>query len=284
MAESIESLIQQDPGGRGLARWAMGNQLLPAALSLSSGNHCLICTGFFIPGATAIETDGPLGTVVLAHALAQLGRQVTILTDRHAEAVMRAALASVGSTARLLTFSGTDSIDYGEVITTDTTHVVAIERPGVAADGHHHTMRGDIISDHVAPLDDLFLQGASRGLATIGVGDGGNELGMGNVAQAVGSFASPGRPYACVIPSDFCICAGVSNWGAYALAALLSVLSRTNLLLKPDAFSNILDEIVRSGAVDGVTGRQSLSVDNLPRTWEDKIYGAMYRIAEDHGG
>jgi hypothetical protein len=103
LADSIESQIQQDPGNRGLARWVIKDQLLPAAFSLSSGSHCLIFTGFFIPSAGVIETDGPLGTIVLASALIRLGKQVTILIDRHAEKVIRAGLDAVRCTAELLT-------------------------------------------------------------------------------------------------------------------------------------------------------------------------------------
>lgn len=282
LAGSIQSLVQQDPGNRGLAVWATKDRLLPAALSLSLGNHCLICTGFFIPGANAIETDGPLGAVVLSQVLANLGREVTILTDRHAEMVMGAALDSVGTAARLLTFSHDDPMDYAEIITTDTTHLIAIERPGLAADGYHHNIRGDIISEHVAPFDSLFIEASRKGLATIGIGDGGNELGMGNVAQAADCFASPGQPYACVIASDFCICAGVSNWGAYALSGLLSVIHGANHLLNPVALSGTLDNIVKAGAVDGVTGARTPTVDSLPRTWEDEVYGVVYRLVKEH--
>lgn len=282
-AWEIHNIIQQDPGHRGLATWAIGGQLLPAAMSLSSAGHCLICTGFFVPTAGAIETDGPPGTIVLAQALLTLGRPVTILMDRHAEEIVRAGLDAVGCTAELLTFSQDDRIDYADVVTLNTTHFIAVERPGPAADGFHHNLKGEIISQYLAPLDRLFAASVGGASVTIGIGDGGNELGMGNVAPAVDSLCSPGRPYACVIPSDFCICAGVSNWGAYGVAALLSVLCRKNLLVTPDTLTHILSEIVRAGAVDGITARQEATVDNLPKWWEDQIYLALYSIAEKYG-
>lgn len=277
---AVESLVRQDPGNRGLARWAIENQLWPAASSVASGNHCLILTGFFIPASRAIETDGPLGCIVLAHSLLSLGRRVTVLSDKHAQTIMRAGLDAVGCSADLFTFSKDDPIRYADIVTADTTHCIALERPGLAVDGYYHNTAGEIISEYVAPFDRMFLDCHKAGVVTIGIGDGGNELGMGNVAQAVGSFLSPDRPYACVIPSDFCICAGVSNWGGYALATLLSIVEGTNLLLPPGDFPVILDEIVRAGAVDGVTGKRTSTVDNLPRRWEDEIYRALYRIAE----
>ena len=281
-AREIQSIIQQDPGDRGLARWAIGEQLLPAATSLSAAGHCLICTGFFIPTAGVIETDGPPGTIVLAQALLASNQPVTILTDRHAEEIIQAGLDIVDCSAELLAFSEGDRIDYADVVTLHTTHFVAVERPGPAADGFHYNFKGEIITEYLAPLDRLFAASVSGASVTIGIGDGGNELGMGNVAPTVDSLHSPGPPYACVVPSDFCICAGVSNWGAYGLAALLSVVCHRNLLLSPDSLSRILSEIVRAGAVDGITARQEVTVDNLPPWWEDHVYRALYRTVEKY--
>jgi D-glutamate cyclase len=281
LSGTIESIIQQDPGNRGLDNWAIKDQLLPAASSLSTASDCLLFTSFFIPTAGAIETDGPPGTVVLAQTLISLGKKVTILTDSHAEEVLRAGLNAAGCRADLLPFPPSDAIGHLDIAASRVTHCIAIERPGPASDGFHHNFKGDIISRYIAPLDQVFMRCQANGSTTIGIGDGGNELGMGNVAQALDAFLSPHRPYACVVPSDFCICAGVSNWGAYGLAALLSILTGTNFLLDPGALPCVLDEIVKAGAVDGITGQPVATVDNLPRTWEDEIYEALYRMVDE---
>lgn len=278
LARSVELFIQQDPGGRGLARWAVTGSLFPAAISLAGGRHVIITTGFYIVSAGAIETDGPPGTIILANALTKMGKKVTILSDGHAAAIMEAGLKSVGCDAELITFGNNEKPDTGTLIKSNTTHCVALERPGVAADGFHHNFRGTVISEYVAPIDEVFLKCASYGIITIGIGDGGNELGMGNVSPIVDMHISPHKAYSCRIGSDFCICSGVSNWGGYALAALLSRLKQKRLMPDLTGFRHLLEEIVQAGAVDGVSEKREPTVDALSRDWEDGVYSAMYRL------
>src|SRR5581483_6080455 len=59
------------------------------------------------------------------------------------------------------------------------------ERPGRASSGVYHNARGVDIGSGVARVDLLFEAAARRGIPSIGVGDGGNELGMGLVAETV---------------------------------------------------------------------------------------------------
>ena len=280
LARSAELLIQQDPGERGLCKWGIGGNLFPAAVSLAGGAHVIIATGFYILTAGFVETDGPVGTTILADTLSKAGKSVTVLTDGHAGDILRAGLDAIGCDASLMTLTRNGKINYDSIIRPNTTHCVALERPGLAADGLHHNFRGLSISDHVAPLDEVFLKCSCKGIITIGIGDGGNELGMGNVSEAVDRYVAPGRAYSCQIPSDLCICAGVSNWGGYALAALVSVLCGKNLMPDFPTFSSLIDSVVKAGAVDGVTGERQATVDSLPRIWEDSIYRQMYAIAE----
>src|SRR5205807_1527308 len=68
------------------------------------------------------------------------------------------------------------------------------------------------------------------GLPTIGVGDGGNEIGMGKIPWDVIRRNVPnGGLIACRVPTDYLIVAGVSNWGAYALAAGVALLRGAKL-------------------------------------------------------
>jgi D-glutamate cyclase len=279
LGRSIERFIQQDPGGRGLSTWATTGTLFPAALSLAGGRHVLMVTGFYVAGAGAIETDGPPGAIVMAHVLQKIGKKVTIVTDRHAEEILRAGLGAMDVSADVVLFSAGERIEFDEVARHDTTHMVAIERPGRSADGVHRNFRGIVISDNVAPLDDLFLECAGEGIVTIGIGDGGNELGMGNVGAAVGSFCAANGACCCPISSDLCICAGVSNWGGYALAALLSVLAGKVLLPEPPELSRLVDAIVAAGAVDGISGLPARTVDGLPWQSEEDVYDRLSRIA-----
>ena len=64
----------------------------------------------------------------------------------------------------------------------------------------------------------LFLAKKHPEIVTIGIGDGGNEIGMGKVFERVAANVQYGSEIACTIASDYLISAGVSNWGGYALA------------------------------------------------------------------
>ena len=59
-----------------------------------------------------------------------------------------------------------------------------------------------------------------------GIGDGGNELGMGKVKDIIHRDIPNGPTIACAITSGYLLTAGVSNWGGYALATALYLVSR----------------------------------------------------------
>lgn len=63
-------------------------------------------------------------------------------------------------------------------------------------------------------------------ITTVGIGDGGNEIGMGKVHQQVIKHIQNGRNIASTVATDHLVTAGVSNWGGSALVAALRVLNR----------------------------------------------------------
>lgn len=270
--KNIENFIQQDPGKRGLDEWAISENLFPGTLSLAKGDHIIIATGFYILNSKVIETDGPPGAIVLAEALIKMGKSVTIIVDDHGQSIMSAGLKSINCNAQLLTFSPGKEIDIQTVVKKNTTHFIALERPGIAADGFHHNFRGQIISEYVAPTDNLFIKCTELGIITLAIGDGGNELGMGNIKSD--------NIYCCTIKSDYCICAGVSNWAGYAIAGILSILEKQNLMISFEQFNKILKTIVDNGAVDGVSGKPEVTVDGLDIKWENHIYSSLLELAK----
>src|SRR5262249_9775920 len=60
---------------------------------------------------------------------------------------------------------------------------------------------------------------------TIGIGDGGNEIGMGSLPRDIVEHDIPNGPLiAATTRTDHLIVAGVSNWGAYGLLAAIASL------------------------------------------------------------
>lgn len=135
-----------------------------------------------------------------------------------------------------------------------------------------HTMRGCDVTEMTSPAHWLFEPGrGERAYVTLGIGDGGNEIGMGKVSWEVIHRNIPdGGRVACRVPTDHLIVCGISNWGAYALAAGVALLRRRPLdaRLFDGALQRKLLEIMvaRGPLVDGVLGRPVASVDGLP--WE----------------
>ena len=83
-------------------------------------------------------------------------------------------------------------------------------------------MRGVDIRTYNAPLEKLFF---GQPWTTIGIGDGGNEIGMGSIYRAVRAANIPnGDKSACVVPCDHLIVATISNWGAIGLIGSVAIL------------------------------------------------------------
>lgn len=250
---SIENLIASDPGGRNVFGLVTTDQLRLAAQSLRLARRVGIVSGFFILEAGAGETDGPPGAKVLGLALTALGIKVDYLTDDRNAPLFRAL--------------GLDPIvaveDYLD--RAQPTHLVSIERVGRGADGRYRNMHGQDITDVSAPLDELFIDADRRGLTTIGVGDGGNEIGMGKVFIETTRQIEHGELIATTVATDFCVAAGLSNWGAYGLAGALSVLAQRDLLPSAKELADDMEALVRDGgAVDGVTHRREPTTDSVP--------------------
>ncbi|MET8526714.1 glutamate cyclase domain-containing protein [Micromonospora sp. NPDC005172] len=257
-------------GSEALAAPAAGG-LLAAARSLAAGApQAAVFTGFFIPGAEppAAETDGPLGAVQIAAALRLLGGRCRLVTDQPCAPVVEAAVAAAapGLPVDVAPLAGYDEWAatllprYGRL-----THLIACERVGPAADGRPRNMRGEDIGAHTAPLDRLYRTGSAF---RIGIGDGGNELGMGLLpAELVGRVVASGERIRCVVGADALLVGGTSNWAAAALVGALSLLRpevpELRTLLEPAWSSDLLTAIVSAGAVDGVRRRPTLSVDGL---------------------
>ena len=264
----FELLARHDPGGRGLASSEAESHLYSAALNLLSAERVILVTGFCIRAAMIGETDGPSGTLAVAYALRQLGKEVVLVSDKFSDGLLEAGAKVLGAPYSITVLSPVQeesdrAID--ELLASFApTQVVAIERPGSAIDGHRYSMRGEILDELVPSADRLLAPASARNYATIAVGDGGNELGMGHLRDSLMDRINLGELIFCDTEADHVIPAGISNWGAYALAASLAVLSGKPILIKPEDELAVLEAQVAVGAVDGCTRKNEVSVDGVP--------------------
>jgi hypothetical protein len=286
--QQIEQFSRRDPGGRGFTPHAPSGVLAPAAEALATGTRVIIVTGFCIRSEMIGETDGPPGALVLAGALRRLGMEVALLTDGYSAPLLAAGLKLdesdiPGIPVILLGEAQEEADDAIDSLLASfaPSHVVAIERPGNAADGHRYSMRKEILDDLVASADCLLSPPGKRSHTTLAIGDGGNELGLGSLRDALSGYVAHGETIFSATAADHVIPAGISNWGAYALAASLSLLTGQLLIGTPQHERSVLAAMVAAGAVDGCTKQCALSVDGL--AWDDyaRTLDAIYRETRD---
>uniref|UniRef100_A0A0G4F3E7 D-glutamate cyclase-like C-terminal domain-containing protein n=1 Tax=Chromera velia CCMP2878 TaxID=1169474 RepID=A0A0G4F3E7_9ALVE len=247
-------LIQRDEGGRGIKNLLcteIEDHLWQGAESLAHVSvHVGLITGFpccldFDPPT---ETDGPAGTLAVARTLLALGKEVTLWTDEcNSKGLLAAARAHPVVGRHLKEGKRFFFRSFGPDVSEESLrreaeaeggidHWIAIERAGPASDGNYFTMRGRDMTSLLAPLHLPFLwaaerhhdravEGGGKAVVTIGIGDGGNEVGMGTVVDLVRRHIPLGDQIACIVPADFLIVASVSNWGGYALACAVATVS-----------------------------------------------------------
>ncbi len=231
-----------------------------AQFILDHSGTVLIATGFSIPLANATETDGPVGALAIGQALTTLGQRVVYVTDRETTELLASLAPPETEIIDFPITHETASRQYAASVLTrlDPALLIAIERCGLTDTGTYLNMRGRDISSTTARIDELFLQHT----ATIGIGDGGNEIGMGNLAASIPAVPSlPDQPTA--TQTTHLIIASVANWGAYGLLTALSHLTGQHLLPTPDDEIARIRQAVDLGAVDGTTAEATYTVDGF---------------------
>jgi hypothetical protein len=261
----IDHLLALDPGHRGIGRFFVPGGAAVAARSLARGRRVLVTTGFAV-GPGQPETDGPPGAAVLGRALRLLGQKVGYVTDAVTVPLLEAALDALGEPTQVITFDeGADaSAAARRLLSVEApTHLVSIERPGRTRDGDYRNARGVSVKPWNAPIDALFLA-APRRIVTVGIGDGGNEIGMGNVRERIRRTRALPSSITTVVKVKHLVVAGTSNWGAWGVVAELSRLVGRPLLHSAEEERRMVEACVAAGAVDGITRRREATVDGLP--------------------
>lgn len=259
--KSLCSILQTDPGRRGLLGQLPATDLTAVTTLLMKSERVIITTGFPVWGTGVAETDGPSGAANLAYALTELGKDVLLVTDPCASPLLLAAKDQRAPLAAVAVVDDKDPDGSCRVILDafKPDLVIALERPGMAADGHFHNMRGIVIDEDIASTEALF----SAGIPTIGIGDGGNELGMGCYRSWIEATVPHGELTCADQCCDYPLAAGVSNWWGWGLAALLSAESGQMLLPTDEEETSLLEAVLAAGGLDGVTKEPTMTVDNL---------------------
>ena len=236
--EELEQILLDDPGQRGVVHLFQKSDLLKASLSLSHATSVAVMTGFPVCTKQDVreETDGLPGAFAICQALATLGKEVSLIVDEGSEKLYKACMEHMvklgvfeaGSLAVVRFEKAKERMELDDSTSSSPAYdcLVAIERAGRNSLGAYSSMKGKDMSQYVQPFDELFeIAQRNPHIATICIGDGGNELGMGKVYDSIVKNIPFGETIACSVAADYVIAAGVSNWGGYAIACGLYVAS-----------------------------------------------------------
>ena len=245
----IENLILQQSGrGMDLLRPHLSenfcSETAAAILNWKRGPVILV-TGFYVAGHA--ETDGPPGTRFLAEALSNCGFSPVVVTDEPC----RGYFERFDIPVRYLETNVEEGTVRELLQEIAPVGMVSVERCGENIHGDYANMRGVSIAANTASLDKLFV---FADCPTVGIGDGGNEIGMGNLAKEITEKLSLVPCKTCV---DHLMIATVSNWGALGLSAALGWL--------PDeaGFIQAYEIACELGHVDGITKLCELGEDGF---------------------
>ncbi|TRX57509.1 DUF4392 domain-containing protein [Thalassomonas sp. M1454] len=247
-------MVARNPRGMKDVQGALntGYYLRAAQKLFAVSGTVLIGTGF--PVDDTFETDGPVGAIALYNALEAIGAYpILVCGDPFASAIKdeyRVHKLNVGD----LSNAKQEAIDTLNLLKPEA--VISIERPGLSEQGGYFNMRGEDISARCACFDYFLIEATCP---TIAIGDGGNEIGMGNIKEAISNLNITPAYTEC----DELLIADVSNWAAYGIIAFLGLWTEKDLLAQVDSLA-ILKYISERGSVDGVTRENTLTEDSLP--------------------
>jgi len=260
---------------------------------VKKGDTILITTGFIIPPWFRPEHDGPAGAVTLARAL-NLSLDVTpvILCERVIQERIRALCEACGFEVtdyeeasrfprriaiRKLPVTDEVAKEQAKIILDDMkpSLIIAIEKASPNEKGIYHTGVGYDVTGIEGKIQHLFEEAGRRGIFTIGIGDGGNEVGMGCIKETIKKVLPTGAKCGCPcksgthsdIATDLLIVAMVSNWGAYAIEALLAVAKGKPEILHDRALEErVFEAAISAGLIDPAAGFSMDSGDAIDKS------------------
>ena len=249
-----EIILTHSSRGMDTLREGLREGYCKRAAGLILKNKGLVFMGTGFPVGGSFETDGPIGAISLYNVLEYLGSQPKFVCAPPISKILEKRY----STCEMPVSSWRESIPLVQTMLASLkpSLVISVERPGVAQDGRYYNMRGKDITEYAAKYD-LFLDLCK--CPTIAFGDGGNEIGMGNIREALANLSITPSITGC----DELVIATVSNWGVYGVIAAMS------LELGKDLFSlfdvtDISNFLLKNGSVDGITLRAENSEDGFP--------------------
>jgi hypothetical protein len=274
---------------------------LLSALQNEEKKSVIITTGFVVPPWIEAETDGPVGAVSLARSLS-LGFDLTsvLVTEPGSVAKLgklgeqggfrvvsreRAMKAPRRMVVEDFTLDRQEAKKESEDLLrkVSPSAIISVEKASPNRKGVFHSGIGVDVSSLSSKVDVLIESAREIGIPTIGIGDAGNEIGMGVIEDTVREILPTGKDCGCpchsgvasAVATDSLIVTGTSNWGCSAIEAMLSYHFKTPELLHDGSMEDYLIRAAASaGFIDPASGFADAGVDAIP----SKIHAAMIDV------
>lgn len=292
LGQSLDDLANLDPRGYGVCKilykasreYTGGPTCMNAAQKLvntvKEGDFVYVMTGFVLRPFKKAETDGIISSMLLCRALVKAfgAKPILICPPENYEAVKNMAPV-VG----LHLFENPDDlkeipVSMGVIVYTKDADkaaaqadeilakmppsaVISIECPGANEKGVYHNAVGLDVTPLEAKQDILFEKAQAKGILNIAIGDLGNEIGMGAIADTLNEYIPYAREGACrcdckgglavKTKADNLITATVSDWGCYAMiAAMAYLLENVDVMHTAELEKEAIMTASNSGMID----------------------------------
>lgn len=283
-------------------------QAIVRALRPDGPNVAIFTTGFYSPAYWSGEQDGPVGVACLARALeVGAGVRSVIVTDE--ELVGEVSQACVGAGYKVFDLERALTVPKGRSIAViaaskdrataeheittlfdrlSPAFVMAVERPSSNAKGEYHNLRGFNMTELTGKTDGLLHEARRRGITSIAVGDGGNELGYGAIEAAVEAVRPNGARCQCTcggtvashVAADVLVHAAVSNWGVYGVMSCLAVLlNSAGAAPSVPIVQRAIERATAAGSDDGRLGWVDPGADGVEASLELGVAGLLHAMA-----
>jgi hypothetical protein len=272
---------------------------------LPTGSSVFLTTGAGNPTTLPLgETDGPSGAAFLARVLHARGHRILLASDPAFLPAIVASFQAVGLVTaaagpgtQVSVFEWPLGPEAGhsavEMLLAKEPNLAAgifIEKPGPNAQGVFHTSGGKPKDPRsVAHVHLLAEALTARQRVTIGIGDGGNEVGFGRVGRALEAALPLARDCGCgcgggvvnATPVDALVAASTSNWGAYGVAVALALITGERDGLPPmAAVRSSVEASVLAGANDGYSGENVSTVDGTTLEASEAVYRLCLEVLD----
>jgi len=171
--------------------------------------------------------------------------------------------------------------------------VIGVEKHAPNPLGVWHTAAGQAISGETQPhVHHLVEEAKKQDIFTVGIGDGGNEIGYGLIRKEVNDIFKQAYGVICkcgceggeatATATDVLISAAVSNWGAYGISACLAyMLEDPNILQDADTERRMVEAMVAAGAVEASSAASIPWVDGTSPAVQQAVVTMMHGVVDN---